>query len=190
MLLQTGGSMTLESLSSLVALLLAISLAAERLVTIVKTAIPRLNEPAKNPATGEEDSRRDKWRRLAVQALALIAAWITSALLGSADNQTLGQFFFSNKIPYADGKSLPVWLVAFLGSGGSAFWTQILGYTKAVREVKQQNAAEATATRTLASAQGVAVSRATQLQDPAVRQREQEALAKVKAAVAGKRGLP
>lgn len=130
--------MTLDSLNSLVALLLAISLASERLVTIVKTAVPWLDEPARAP-TGKEDPRKDKVRRLIVQALAFAGAGITGTLLAAGDQPLSWSLVFSGTITYADHQSLPVLLVAFLGSGGSALWSQLLGYTRAVRELRQQD---------------------------------------------------
>jgi hypothetical protein len=169
--------MTLESLSSLLALILAISLASERLVTIVKTALPWLNTPART-VTGEEDDEADRPRRLLLQLLALAGAWVTSWLVATGDALQVSDLLLG-KVPYTDGKSLPVWLVAVLGSGGSAFWAQILAYTRAAREIRQQDAAATTNTRVLVGTQTIALQRATQLLQPETRDRERETLQKV-----------
>jgi hypothetical protein len=128
--------MTIETFSALVAMLLAISLAAERLVTIVKTLAPdwlgtaRLTDDKKS-----EHPTRDRPRRFVVQLIALAAAWITAAFLaGSTDGATA--FDLLGEINFAANQGLPVPVVAVLASGGSAFWANILGYTKAVKDIR------------------------------------------------------
>lgn len=121
--------MNIVDLSVTVAMLLIISLATERLVVVLKTVFPRWLADEKTTATGETDLVGDRGRRLWVQVLALAAAWATAGFL-----TTSGGF---NPIGEVDLGTVtaPVWVVALLASGGSAFWAQVLGYTSAVKDI-------------------------------------------------------
>jgi hypothetical protein len=126
---------TLNSLGVLSALILSISLAAERFVTIVKTLFPKLDIEKTTPA-GETDLTADKPRRLTILALALTASYVTVGLVFNTFNPmarvTAGE------------SSYYVWLIALLGSGGSAFWNGVVSYTK---EAKEARSAEKTVAR-------------------------------------------
>jgi len=129
----------LGALDIVVPILLALSLASERLVTIVKTVFPWLTEENKTEAQ-EVDLVKDRPRRLMVQFLAIAASWVTTSLLANSFNPfaslVLGQQ--PNQV------SLPLIVVAILASGGSALWNNILGYTKAVKDTKQVEKASST----------------------------------------------
>ena len=128
--------MASDTISALVAMLLAVSLAAERVVTIVKTFAPKLLGTARVKADGKsEDPVKDRPRRLVVQLIAFAGAWLTAALL-AASTDAARTFDFVGEIQFADNQGLPVLLVALLASGGSAFWNNILGYTKAVKDIR------------------------------------------------------
>lgn len=135
--------MTVDTLSALVAMLLAVSLTAERCVTIVKTFAPVLLGTARLKEDGtSEDATRDRPRRIAVHALALATAWITAAFLaGSGDGGRSFDFF--GRILFGESQGLPVPIVALLASGGSAFWSNILGYTKAVKDIRLKDSKKA-----------------------------------------------
>ena len=121
--------MSIIDLSALVALLLSISLAAERLVAVVKSLIPWLAvEPIKNPAVA--DTSPDRWRQLLLQILMFLAGWVTSAFLCGPRFDLFGSVTLSS----SGSLSLPAIVMGLLSSGGSAFWTSLLGYTKAVQE--------------------------------------------------------
>lgn len=119
----------LPTLSALAATLLAISLATERAVAILKTLLPEMFEAEKKTDAKEVDLPADRWRRLAVQAIAYLAAWATSAFLVRGmswwDGLTQGSVLDTG---------LPSALVALLASGGSAFWAQVVGYTSALKD--------------------------------------------------------
>src|ERR1700741_1903494 len=70
----------IADLSATIAVLLSISLATERLVTIIKTMFPPLAVEKKNEA-GETARKPDRPRRLLLQGIAIAAAWITAAFL-------------------------------------------------------------------------------------------------------------
>ncbi len=129
--------MAIDTISALVAMLLAVSLAAERLVTIVKTFSPKWLGTArtKGDDKSSEDPTKDRPRRIVVQLLAFAGAWLTAALL-AASTDAARTFDFVGEIQFADNQGLPVLLVALLASGGSAFWNNILGYTKAVKDIR------------------------------------------------------
>lgn len=118
--------MPLDNLSDLSALLLAISLATERLVVIVKTVFPRLGEE-RPPSPGQTADEADRLRRLSVLGVAYLCALATAWLI--ADGWT---------IEYGAGKRvISVFGVALLASGGSAFWTQVVGFASAAKDVRK-----------------------------------------------------
>ena len=123
----------IADLSATIAVLLSISLATERLVTIVKTMFPTL-AVEKKTAAGETALAPDRPRRLALQALALAAAWITASFMAASDRPDELTWNFFGQVQAGD---LRIWvpIVAILASGGSAFWTQLLQYTGAVRDI-------------------------------------------------------
>ncbi len=132
--------MDITALSTLVTLILAVSLAAERLVAILKTAVPQLrsaenNSLAAKAGEGKKDPGMagDRMRPLIVMGIAFAASWVTSAFL------TGGDFNLFGKIPFGSADNpaeIPVLIMALLASGGSEFWKNILGYTKALRDIK------------------------------------------------------
>jgi hypothetical protein len=135
--------MSADYLTSFATIILAISLAAERVVTIAKSLLPGVF--AEGPVRGKEDldPRADRWRQLRVQVLAVLAAWLTASLLADG-----GGFRPFGVIAIAD-HPMKVWVVGLLASGGSAFWSSVLGYAKALKDTRQQqraaNAADAAA---------------------------------------------
>ena len=129
--------MDLNVLTSFVSLVLAVSLAAERLVTSLKTLFPGLADEKKTPAQ-EVDLRADRPRSFGVQLLAFVASWATSAML--ADSKQIGLASLVGTItigPATAGLHVPVLIMGLLASGGSAFWNNLLGYTKAAKDTKQ-----------------------------------------------------
>lgn len=118
--------MPLDNLSDLAAVLLAISLATERLVVIAKTVFPKLGEE-RPPAPGESADEADRMRRLSVLGVAYVCALATAWLV--ADGWT---------IEYGAGKRvISIFGVALLASGGSAFWTQVVGFASAAKDVRK-----------------------------------------------------
>ena len=118
-----------ELLQSVVAVILAISLAAERLVTIAKTLVPHWLGQERLDATMKVDPIRDRWRRITVLALSIASAYLATAFAGNRFGP-LEAFAFTPTF------SLPVFLVAILASGGSAMWNNLLGYSKAAKDIR------------------------------------------------------
>lgn len=128
--------MSIGGLSEFFALLLAIALCTERLVTIAKTAFPGFLSSEPKTEAYEVDLKADKWRRLVVQAIAFVAAWVTTAFLAEGDRFALAGTIAIGQA--ANAPVLPVWLVGLLASGGSALWSSLLGYSSAVRDSRRQ----------------------------------------------------
>jgi hypothetical protein len=144
--------MPIESLSATIAVLLSISLATERLVTIIKTIYPPLAVEKKNQA-GETALAADRPRRLVLQALALAAAWVTAGFLadeahrilfGTVHWKVFGLYWQAFGWVKAGEVLIPVPIVAVLASGGSAFWTQLLQYIGAVKDIAVTHKSSAT----------------------------------------------
>jgi len=124
----------LSELEGLSALLLATSLATERLIAILKTMIPWL---ARENTTAEKevDLKADMQRRLVLQGLALVASYVTVALVFDTwcpwKKVALGEWSYYQGV------------LAFLGSAGSAFWAGVVGYVKEVKDAKTVEVANA-----------------------------------------------
>jgi hypothetical protein len=111
----------LNQLGALAAVLLAASLATERLLTIFKTLIPWL-AVEKTTAAQEVDLSADKSRRLLLQACAILASYVTIGLIFNTWDP-------GRNIPIGS-EQYPQGVLAFLGSAGSAFWNGVVGYVK------------------------------------------------------------
>ena len=112
--------MTTTDFINSVPLILGVSVAGERLVSLVKTVIPWL--AGSTQPVPPADSTMDNIRKVILMILAFLSC-LATALLIKPD-------------------SIPPVLLALLASGGSAFWTSILGYTKAVSDIKSQQKAQ------------------------------------------------
>src|SRR3989442_9119664 len=126
--------MNTGELVSLTTMLLAISLASDRLVTLAKNAVPWLATP-RTGADLKEDEGADRPRRLLVMLVAFVASLVTSAFFVPPGSKML------RKVPLGavnESYQLPVVIVALLATGGSAFWGNVLGYARALRDVRAQ----------------------------------------------------
>lgn len=150
-----------DNLEALTSLVLAISLSTERLVVLAKTIAPTWLTDEKKTAANETDRIGDRWRRIRVLLVAFLVAFIAATLI--ADIPTQPFWIFKNGFPFwasyggSDGGRMPTPLLALLASGGSAFWTGVVGFVSASRDVRiQQKAAEGLEFRTEAERRGVA----------------------------------
>ena len=101
-----------ENLSTIVAVLIALSVATERLVDIIKGLIPFLNQ--KN-----DDPKKEGWRRTVLQGMGFLGGIVTALLCQPA---------LSGVMPEA-WNSLPgILALGLLASGGSGFWSSIQSY--------------------------------------------------------------
>ena len=118
-----------------IAMILAISMAGERIVAIVKTMMPGwFADPADAaPDAPAPSPTADRGRRLRVQAVAFVACWVAAASLMPGGFDLLGTL-------QMDALALPTAVVGLLAMGGSAFWTQVLGISSALKDLKNAEA--------------------------------------------------
>jgi hypothetical protein len=118
--------MNIGNLVALVSVLVALSVASERLVDIIKGLVSFLNQE-------NSDKTKEGWRRSALQVLAVVAGIITALLAQPA---------IKGVVP---GLSDNVWGILALGllaSGGSGFWNAILAYVLNVKDIKKAEKVE------------------------------------------------
>ena len=111
--------MTIDKLIALVGLILALSIASERLVEIIKGYVPKLNMAA-------TDEKAEGRRQATLQFMAVLAGIVTSWLSRAY-------------IPKEVSDATHGWAVLGLGllaSGGSGFWNSILTYLVKVKDLK------------------------------------------------------
>jgi hypothetical protein len=144
--------MNVADLGSTLAVMLILSVATERWVAIVRTAFPSLAGEGRGE-TPEVDRAADHGRRLAVHGLAFAGAWVASACLAGSGTPSLAVF----GTVHAGTLTIPVPLAALLASGGSAFWTHVVQWTGAMKDIAQtRRRSERLAFRAQAEAMGVA----------------------------------
>jgi hypothetical protein len=107
-----------SKLTTYVSLLVALSVASERLVEITKGLIPWLN--AQNSDPGKEGKRR------AVLQVMAVAAGVGTAFLA---RPAIG-----NMVPEG---ILPTLALGLLASGGSGFWNSILTYVTSLKDLNK-----------------------------------------------------
>ncbi len=115
--------MVLTQLSDLIIFLVALSIASERLVEIVKGLTPFLREKSDN-ATAES------WRVVAMQLLAMASGIFTAHLTMPAAAEILPESWHSFPGILALG---------LLASGGSSLWNSVLGYVSSVKDAAKLN---------------------------------------------------
>jgi hypothetical protein len=115
--------MDLTNISSIVALLAALSVASERLVEIIKGFIPPLNK--ENPDPKGEGRRQAMLHILAVVA-GIVTAWLAST------TPAVKSVFPDTPLAWI--------VVGLLASGGSGFWNSIQGYVNKAKDVKTAEA--------------------------------------------------
>ncbi|MFC0513785.1 hypothetical protein ACFFGT_06225 [Mucilaginibacter angelicae] len=121
--------MDLTLIMKLISIVLAISLASERLVAFFKTLIPPLAGP--QPPNVEPEKGPWEWgRKIIVMLIAFFASWIAAAFLNEKFDLR-GCYLLSTT-----GPCIPFVIIALMASGGSAFWTNLLGYTKAIKDIQ------------------------------------------------------
>ena len=145
--------MNLEHLTEIITLVLAISLATERLVLAVKTILEKISKwqmwgyrvvlvktiraliGQKTPADQnlEISIAAGLERPFIIQVLAFLCALFT---VGWLDPEGKWDPWVSIDIA---GQPIDLWIVALLATGGSSFWKNILGYTKSVRNIQITN---------------------------------------------------
>lgn len=115
----------LDFLYTLVSLLLALSLASERLVEIIKGVVPFLNTENTNPD-------KERLRRMILHVLAFFSGVLTTYLALPVMPQGI-----ADKLGPAQIVGL-----GLLASGGSSFWNSILTYLLKVKNLKEAEAVQ------------------------------------------------
>jgi drug/metabolite transporter (DMT)-like permease len=115
--------MDVNTQTTVVALLVALSVASERLVEIIKGLIPGLNQENSDP-------KKEGRRKAALQVLAVLSGIVTALLAGPAIRGILSESWCTLSGLIALG---------LLASGGSGFWNAILTYVKLVKDIKEKS---------------------------------------------------
>lgn len=157
--------MTIDDLSEMATTLLAISLASERVVTILKTTFPVWLADEKKTEAQEVDLIADKDRRLLILFISFLTSWITASFLADVPGLKELSMFSPNGSTFfgfirfgvtGHTTDFPTWIMGLLASGGSSLWSNFLGYTKAIKDVQtQRKASEGLAFRQNAREQGL-----------------------------------
>jgi hypothetical protein len=118
--------MDIGNLTAIVSILVALSVASERLVEIIKGLFSFLN-------TESSDPTKERLRRVALQALAVVAGIITALLAHPA---------IKDVVPGLSSHWTGIVALGLLASGGSGFWNAILGYVLNVKDIKKAEAVQ------------------------------------------------
>ena len=118
--------MNIELATAVVSVILALSVASERLVEIIKGLVPWLNVPA---STEAEEGRR----RSALQFLAVVCAVLTAYLAGDYVKAVV-------TLPESISETWAVLGLGLLASGGSGLWNSVLTYLGKVKDIKKLEA--------------------------------------------------
>lgn len=126
--------MDAASLATIVTLIIALSVASERMTEIIKGYIPMLSQ-------SQDDPKAEARRRSMIQLLAAVAGIATSFLAAPALPADLIPDNWMSKFA-----------LGLLASGGSGMWNSIQGYMSQAKEVKkaqaEQNQSTVTVTET------------------------------------------
>lgn len=111
------------SLSTFIALVAGISVAVERVIEVVKGAIPRLANPW---------SASDNYRKALLQVMSIVAGAIIAWQMKSQIQATL-------PAGLAAGVDWPTYaMVGLMSSGGSGLWNHVLDIVRSVKEEKEK----------------------------------------------------
>ena len=117
--------MDMNKLTTIVSLIMALSIASERLVEIIKGLIPFLNQE-------NADATKEGWRRAALHILAVAAGIVTALLARSSIPENV----------YAPSNDWSLIALGFLASGGSSLWNSVLTYLLKIKDLKELDAKE------------------------------------------------
>lgn len=108
-------------MESFLGLLVALSIASERLVEILKGWLPSLNET-------KTDAQEESKRKAKLQILAVLSGVATAFMAQSA---------IASGLPAGLNTPLGLVVVGLMASGGSGFWNAILSYSLQVKDLKK-----------------------------------------------------
>jgi hypothetical protein len=115
--------MGIEFFSSIVAMLVILSVASERLVEIIKGFVPFLD-------IEQTDRKKESMRKALLHILAILAGIATALLAMEA---------LATYVPNNLNKTYGVVALGLLASGGSGLWNSILGYANEVKKLKKKD---------------------------------------------------
>lgn len=116
--------MEITALSDLIAYIVALSIASERFVEIIKGIVPFFQKQA-------ETEEYENLRRVSLQLLAVAAGILTAHLAMPA---------VRDLVP-AQWQTFPgIVALGLLASGGSSLWNSVLDYASSVKEITKLNA--------------------------------------------------
>jgi hypothetical protein len=107
-----------DRLTEVIAIIIALSVASERLVEIIEGVWGWLD-------SSKKDDREERWRKVVLHVLAVIAGIITAWLAS-------GYVLKPEQI-----NAVTIIGLGILASGGSSFWNSILTYLSKVKDMKK-----------------------------------------------------
>ncbi|MCL5422846.1 MAG: hypothetical protein M1461_10320 [Nitrospirae bacterium] len=113
-------------ITSIIAVLGAMSLSVERVVEIIKNMVPFLAET-------QTDMNKERYRRIALHSLSVIAG-TTVAFVAEGQIQPLLSTIFVVKGEIGIGGCI---ILGLLSSGGSGFWNQSLSIVEEIKKAKK-----------------------------------------------------
>ncbi len=113
----------MDNLEAIMAVLIALSVASERLVEIIKGFFKWLDKE-------NADEKQERYRKIVLQVMA-VAAGIVSSLLAYPAISGLA-FFPTEKT----GQTLMIIALGLLASGGSGFWNSFQTYVRKAKDLK------------------------------------------------------
>ena len=115
----------MEKLTAIVAFILALCIASERLVEIIKGLIPKLDKET-------PDEKAEGRRRAYLQILSVTSGIVTALLARDYIPKEIADSLSSGT----------VFGLGLLASGGAGFWNSILSYVTKVKELKSLDVSE------------------------------------------------
>lgn len=123
-------------LTAAVTAIIALSVAAERVVEMIKGIFVSLDKE-------KEDPKQEARRRAILQGLAAVAGVLVSVLAWPVTRTLL---------PETSNPTSTIIAFGLLASGGSGFWNSILGYVMSLKALKSADAATAKQTAAVTGA--------------------------------------
>jgi hypothetical protein len=121
----------MEKLMPIVGIILALSIASERLVEIIKGVIPWLNKKKLDEENNE--TKTEGMRCACLQTLAVLSGVLTAFLARDYIPKEIAE----------PTKGLAIIGLGLLASGGSGFWNSMLTYFTNLKDIKKAKAIQA-----------------------------------------------
>ena len=115
-------------------IILGVSMASERILELLKTLFPWLAIQKSVTDDNRERSGEEVLRRAIIQVISFLSGWMTAGLVAASGSEWI---CLSGRI--GDSR-IPAVVIGLLSSAGSVFWTQIVAYSKAVKDIKKLRA--------------------------------------------------